>query len=221
MTIRSSSGSSLTSLSKTFALSRRIVLEKRALILGMRQLGRFEFNSATGGTTSTVTNYNSTGQTWRVHEFTSNAPLVVTKFSQPFSVYIGGGNGGGGSSGCCGSCAARASYGGQYLSTTQILAATSYPAVIGGGGGGGIWSMDAAIAGSSVGGGAGGASSFAGVSRAGGAGGPSSAGSFTTTNIRGVGNQNIGFQAWSGGCGDGNNGSNGIAGRVIVAYQIG
>jgi len=173
------------------------------------------FNSATGGTVTTVSNYNSTGQTWKVHEFTSNASLVVTGAGEPFSVYIGGGNGGGASSGCCGSCAARASFGGQFITTTQTLTATTYSAVIGGGGGGGGWSV------SGNPGGAGGTSSFAGISRAGGAGGPSASGSFTTTNIRGVGDQQIGNQGWSTACGDGVNGTAGIAGRVIVAYRVG
>jgi hypothetical protein len=173
------------------------------------------FNAATGGTVTTVSNYNGTGQTWKVHEFATNANLVVTSAAEPFSVYIGGGNGGGGSSGCCGSCASRASFGAQFLTTTQTLTATTYAAVRGGGGGGGSWSV------SSNGGGPGGASSFAGISRAGGAGGPSASGAATTTNIRGAGNVLIGNQSWSGACGDGYNGTAGINGLVIVAYRVG
>lgn len=35
--------------------------------------------AATGGTTSDVSNYNGTGQTWRVHSFTSNSTFTVTQ----------------------------------------------------------------------------------------------------------------------------------------------
>jgi hypothetical protein len=174
------------------------------------------WNAASGGTTSTVSNYNSTGQTWKVHEFTSNASLVVTANPQPFRLYVGGGNGGGQSSGCCGSCAQRASYGGQYVNDSQTLSVATNSAVIGGGGAGGGWRGHPP-----AGGGGGGTSSFAGIGVGGGAGGPSSSGSFTTTNIRGSGNQQVGNQGWSGACGDGHNGTAGIAGRVIVAYRVG
>ena len=174
----------------------------------------FNFNSATGGTETSVSNYNGTGQTWRIHEFTSGGTLTVNAAPTTFRVYVGGGNGGGQSSGCCGSCAQRASFGGQYTNDALSLSVTSYPVVVGGGGSGSIWQGHPPAAG-----GAGGTSSFAGISRAGGAGGPSSSGNFTTTNIRGVGDQQIGNQSWSGACGDGYNGTNGIAGRVIVAYR--
>ena len=174
----------------------------------------FNFNAASGGTETTVTNYNGTGQTWKVHEFTSGGTLTVSAAPTTFRAYIGGGNGGGQSSGCCGSCAQRASFGGQYTNDALSLSATSYSVVVGGGGAGSIWQGHPPAAG-----GAGGTSSFAGISQAGGAGGPSSAGSFTTSNIRGAGDQQIGNQSWSGACGDGYNGTNGIAGRVIVAYR--
>lgn len=179
-----------------------------------------QYNAATGGSVSTISDYNGTGQTWKVHEFTSGGTLTFTRSITPIRAYIGAGNGGGGSSGCCGSCATRASYGGQYTNDSFSVTNQSYSIVVGGGGAGGVWSLAAAQAGAYVGGAAGGSSSFGGVSRSGGAGGPSSGGNYTVSNIRGSGNQNIGFQTWSGNCGDGHNGSNGIAGRVIVAYRI-
>jgi hypothetical protein len=36
-------------------------------------------SAGSGGTTSNVTNYNGTGQTWRVHQFTSNSSFSVTQ----------------------------------------------------------------------------------------------------------------------------------------------
>lgn len=58
------------------------------------------YNVASGGTETTVTNYNGTGQTWKVHTFTGNGTLTVTSSTQNFRVLvIGGGGGSGGASG--------------------------------------------------------------------------------------------------------------------------
>jgi large repetitive protein len=174
------------------------------------------YNVATGGTLTVRSNYNSTGETWNVHEFTSNGTISFSAAGDPVRVHLRGGNGGGAPSGCCGSCAARAGYGGQYNNDSVSVTATSYSISIGGGGTGGGWSPSG---GSGTGGGG---SSISGItSVSGGAGGPSSAGSYTTSNIRGLGNQSIGYQAWSGACGDGYNGTNGIAGGAIFAYRVG
>jgi len=48
------------------------------------------FNNATGGTETTVSNYNGTGETWKVHSFTSTGTLSVTKASQAFAVLVVG-----------------------------------------------------------------------------------------------------------------------------------
>mgnify|MGYP000016847978 CR=1 FL=1 len=56
------------------------------------------FNSATGGTVTTVEDYNGTGQTWRVHTFTASGTFTVQVADQPFRVLVVGA-GGGGSSG--------------------------------------------------------------------------------------------------------------------------
>lgn len=176
-------------------------------------------NDASGGTVTTVSDYNGTGQTWKVHEFTSNGTLTFSMANQPVRVYIGGGNGGGTSSACCGSCASRGSYGGQFVSDDFTVSAQAYSVVVGNGGAGGGWPYPCTGGNCSpTGGSPGGTSSFAGTSRSGGSG--TNGGNFTTTNIRGSGDQNIGFQTWNTGCGDGQNGSNGIAGRVIVAYRV-
>ena len=54
------------------------------------------FNAATGGTVTDVPNYNGTGQTWRVHTFTSSGTLTVSVGSQPFAAAVQGGGAGGG-----------------------------------------------------------------------------------------------------------------------------
>ena len=57
------------------------------------------WNDATGGTITTVDNYNGTGEKWRVHTFTSNGTLDVSLAVQPFRVLVVGGGGGCGSRG--------------------------------------------------------------------------------------------------------------------------
>ena len=97
---------------------------------------RKPFNLATGGTTTDVTNYNGTGQIWRVHTFTPGTPsLVVIGAANPFSTIIvaGGGNGGtgvpnGGGGGGGG--------GGVYYSNSLILTPQTYAFNIGAGLGG-------------------------------------------------------------------------------------
>lgn len=58
------------------------------------------YNAATGGTVATVTNYNGTGETWKVHTFTSNGTFTVTQSvgAFPFRV-LAIGKGGNGASG--------------------------------------------------------------------------------------------------------------------------
>lgn len=178
-------------------------------------------NNAIGGTTTTVADYNGTGQSWRVHEFTSNGTLQFTMANQPLRIHVSGGNGGGGSSGCCGSCATSGNYGQQINNDSFTVAVTTYNIVIGQGGPGTGWQVDG------FNGNPGQATSFAGQVASGGAGtgccvfgGTTPGGNFTTSNIRGSGAQNIGQQSWSNACGDGNGGTAGIAGRVIVAYRL-
>lgn len=57
-----------------------------------------KYNSASGGTESTVSNYNGTGETWKVHTFESSGTLTVNKSISTFRVLVvaGGGSGGNG-----------------------------------------------------------------------------------------------------------------------------
>jgi len=89
-------------------------------VYGVNQAGRgeaatltktFIYNIATGGSVKDVSNYNGSGQKWRVHTFTGNGTFNVEVAAQPFRALVVAGGGGGG-------------YGGQY-------------ALAGGGGGGG------------------------------------------------------------------------------------
>ena len=92
------------------------------------------FNKASGGTESDIV---IDGQTWRLHEFTSNGTFVVTMSAQPFVVCMTGG--GTGANYYVGTYA----YGSQVLPSTdnteqQInLENKSYQIVIGAGGSGG------------------------------------------------------------------------------------
>lgn len=204
------------------------------------QITTFNFNSATGGTTVDVTNYNSTGQTWRVHTFTSPGTFTVTASGNNFSrLALGGGGGGGG----CNAPPGGGGGGGGSVqsSTTQTLSNTSYAITVGGGGGGGNDRSP---------GGGGGTTTIAGiVSSGGGGGGGESAGSGgacntgcsggTTLNITGSnvlygqnggqgGNQCGGCQSGTPGGGGGGAaggfgigaGSPGQSGRSIFAYRI-
>lgn len=58
------------------------------------------FNSASGGTETVVSDYNGTGETWKVHTFSSTGTLDIGSGFDEFKVLVlaGGGGGGGGSS---------------------------------------------------------------------------------------------------------------------------
>jgi hypothetical protein len=58
--------------------------------------GPLGFNDATGGTETTVSNYNGTGETWKVHTFTSSGTFTVSTSSEDFRVLVVGSGGGGG-----------------------------------------------------------------------------------------------------------------------------
>lgn len=57
------------------------------------------YNIASGGTVSDISNYNGTGQLWRVHKFLSNGTFSVQSSVSSYSVLIVGGGGRGGSIG--------------------------------------------------------------------------------------------------------------------------
>jgi len=117
------------------------------------------WNEATGGTVTTVANYNGTGEIWKVHTFTTNQNMVILNASNPFRVLVQGGGagwgvfwspGGTGSGGGSGGTDERASF-----TTTP----GTYAVVVGGRGHNG---------GYQVFGGAGGTSSIFGISATGG-----------------------------------------------------
>ena len=58
--------------------------------------GAIQSNSASGGTTTTINNYNGTGQTWRVHQFTSSGTLNINNAIHPFRALLIGAGGQGG-----------------------------------------------------------------------------------------------------------------------------
>jgi hypothetical protein len=171
------------------------------------------FNSGSGGTLTTVPNYNGTSETWNVHTFTSNAAFTVTNSAQPFRYVITGGGAGGPSE-----FGSQGNGGAVSVSTAWTPAVTSFNAVIGGGAGGccrpGDWQ-------SSCSSNAGGGSSFAGVSVGGGSVG--SGGSNVSNNISGS------AVTYGGGAGSGTRGGagprgvecggSGTGGVVVVAYR--
>lgn len=92
------------------------------------------FNLATGGSVTTVNNFNGTGQSWKVHVFTSNSNFVVTDSPgvNDFRVLVVGGGGGGGSGTNGGGGGA-----GQVIDTTLAMTTGTFPVVVGNGGGAG------------------------------------------------------------------------------------
>lgn len=181
--------------------------------------GPLGFNAATGGTVTTLTNYNGTGQTWKVHSFTSNGTLTVTNAVLTFNYLVIGGGGGGGNANANGY---KAGIAGAFNNVTgATLSATSYSMTIGGGGGGGNQGQNAPP-------GSGGTTTFSGVSTAGGggggAGGPTTSVSASgTSNIQGTNKTYTdfgsgGFHPTYNGSGYGSAGGSGL---VVVVYRIG
>lgn len=93
------------------------------------------YNAASGGVETTVADYNGTGETWKVHEFTSNGTLSITSAFQPFNfLLVGGGGYGGGGSPDNGATSRGGGGGGSGevdYRTDQILSTGSYPIVVG------------------------------------------------------------------------------------------
>lgn len=163
------------------------------------------FNRASGGTESTVSNYNGTSQTWKIHTFNSNGNFSVTDSPgiNSFKVLVvAGGNG-------ANYYVGTYANGGQVVEQTTNLSVGTYSVVRGSGGSGG---QNNAQAGS-----------------------PSSLGSITATaggstaqvqsNISGTstgygGSGNYSAAPGRGGIGAANSGTSGTAGIVIVAYRI-
>ena len=181
------------------------------------------FNGATGGTETVVSNYNGTGQTWRVHTFTTSGNFTVTAGSQPFSVLlVGGGAGGAGGVGL--QSAGGGGAGGRILDTNRTISPGTYAITVGNAGGGGAYNTQGpngqnttAFGLTAVGGGGGGRVNTTGSSGgSGGGGGPAAGGGGGTA---GQGNNGGGGSGWFGDAnnsagpyGSGGGGGGGIGG---------
>lgn len=188
------------------------------------------YNAASGGTESTITNYNGTGETWKVHRFNGSGTLTVTINRQSFKVLVVGGGGGGRRHDCN-----DPGGGGEVKDTTVVIPTGSNSITVGSGGGGGSGGATTTC---EIGGFGGGSSIGTVISSlggtAGGAGGFSQ--SFTTSTITGTSinlagsapvntngrwvGEGGGFGSGSGGGGGAFYGYTGAAGVVIVAYRI-
>lgn len=92
------------------------------------------FNAATGGTETTVSNYNGSGQTWKTHRFNSTSTLSVTTASTTFrTLVVGGGGGGNGGGPYC--IAGTAGTHGQAKDQLVTISTGSNSVTVGGGGG--------------------------------------------------------------------------------------
>lgn len=87
-------------------------------------------NQGSGGTVTEVSNYNGTGQTWRIHTFNSSGTFTLTNGQQPMRyLLVGGGSPGGNACGWGGSGGS----GGKVLDAqNQILTPQNYSVVVGG-----------------------------------------------------------------------------------------
>lgn len=95
------------------------------------------FNSAIGGTETIVFNYNNTGQTWRVHTFSSSGTLTVLSALKPFRVLaIAGGGGGAGGVGniAQGGVGGSGGAGGMLENQSVSLDVAPFSVVVGSGG---------------------------------------------------------------------------------------
>lgn len=188
-----------------------------------------QYNVASGGTETTISNYNGTGETWKVHTFTSAGTFSVTSASTTFRVLVvGGGGGGGGSNGSNnGQQPGQGGYPTEFAA--RSISAGSYPVTIGSGGGGSFLNDP---------GGSGTASTFHGITANGGIGGLGQtyggwtppAPSSVTTNITGTSitygatpgpqTQNRGNGGAAGLAGQAGSAQGGMNGVVIISYRI-
>jgi len=92
------------------------------------------YNAATGGSVTTVSNYNGTGQRWRVHTFTGSGTFTVQSADKPFRVLVVGGGGSGGSGNQVYAPGGGGGAGGLIEHRSQTLKAQAYPVTVGVGG---------------------------------------------------------------------------------------
>jgi hypothetical protein len=240
VTVRSSALSGLTSVSKPFALSRRVALGKRSLILGMSQSGRFAYNSASGGTLSTFTKNNT--EIWNRHTFTTSGTLTVTRGTQPFTIFAvgGGGKGGAGFIGEIGYGGYSGGGGGAFNKTVSSFSAGATTITVGAGAtstsGGSSIALGLTVGGGGRGGhtgcpgngfssspASGGTGSEGGTSNGGTGGGCSTGSTFPAVSLLSA--RGLSTSIGTGGAGTGQDsggtpGANGTIGIVIVEYRI-
>lgn len=90
-----------------------------------------QFTVASGGTETTVSNYNGSGQTWKIHQFTSSSTLSITRSIGDFRVLcVAGGNNGGAS--VAGSGSGSGGSGGKVYDESISISPNSYSVTVGG-----------------------------------------------------------------------------------------
>ena len=98
------------------------------------------FNNAAGGTVTEISDYNGSGELWRVHTFTGNGSLEVLDSQQPFRVLVVGGGGPGGPSPNDSSyIGGGGGGGGVYENSALQIEVGPHAVVIGDGGSPGNW----------------------------------------------------------------------------------
>lgn len=121
--------------------------------------GASQFNVASGGTESTISNYNGTGQTWKVHTFTGSGSVNISRSITTFRTLVVGGGGSGGTAAGGGGGGGKA-----VANDSSTISSGSVSVTVGGGGAssalGSIVSQPGGNAGSYAG--YGGASNYAG-----------------------------------------------------------
>ena len=195
------------------------------------------WNAATGGTVTTIANYNGTGQTWKMHAFTATGALSVTSGLRAFRVLAVGGGGNGGAGSHYYSVGGSGGNGQSVDTTTTFTAGLTAVTIGGSGAASSVGSVTAAAGGSGGNAYNGGASFINGSAGSGhatlsstitGAAVTYSAGT-GATGTGGVAGSPGGFPGGGGGGGGGatnqmapaQGGGAGGSGLVIVAYQTG
>lgn len=175
----------------------------------MFPVGGLKYNAATGGTTADVANYNGTGQTWRVHTFTTSGTFTATTVVRAFSTLIVGAGGGCGSRGNgAGGGPGGGGGGGVTEDTAAVLTAGAHTIVVGSGGAGGGGVGVHGVAGASGGGST--------IDGSGSGGGTASAGVYATDSTPGATSGSPQSTAGAARVGVGGSGYGGGAGGVAT-----
>ena len=119
--------------------------------------GPLGWNAASGGTETTVSNYNGTGETWKVHTFTSSGTFTVASSVEAFRVLIVGGGGSGGNRTAFNITGPGGGGGGGGVidNLSETLPVGAFSASVGGSGGGSSFNGSVAYAGGGGGNGSG------------------------------------------------------------------